>query len=169
MKKIASKFVLIILIVTFISCDKNNKITNPNEIGQQVFNVLQNLQSTTKEDFQEYFLEIDQIRGLARDDRFELTENFKNELTSVSKEDYQNIISEKYNTLKESAIFNEITLKDINYLDFIYKTKISDGLTIIEGTLYFKYKNKTYFTESEHVHLIDQFTPVEFGQIMERD
>lgn len=151
------KVILILTLILTISCGTESKVKKPSDIGNEVFNILKNLQNTSQEEFKMNFPPIDEIRGLAQDDRFDLTNSMKNQLTSIEIETYEKYIEKAYNEIKKDAINKGIILSDITYLEFIYETKDRGGLEVIDGILYFKYDGETYEIDSEYVNLKDKF------------
>ena len=139
MKKII--FICIILILN--SCSKTI-IKEPNEIGMQVFSVLQKISVTSKNDYVNNFINIDEIRELGKNEKVITDEHFRNQFTQVLKADWENLILEDYNQIKKNGIDYGINWKEIEYLDYIYEIRMKDGGKMCYGELYFKYKSDTY-------------------------
>lgn len=126
-------------IIFFItSCTK--KITEPNQIGEQVFEILKkDITKMDKDTYSNYLLSINEAKNLGN------SEEYLKEIL-----DNQNEIIVKNNEEK-------IEWNKIEYLDFKYKTKSKGVGETIRGVLAYKFETKVYETKVFAVWIDDEY------------
>ncbi|MEO0899246.1 MAG: hypothetical protein AAFY71_22735 [Bacteroidota bacterium] len=141
-------FALIFLsTMAFGSCSKAS-ISEPEQIGPQVFKILKTISINGKKDYIDNFLSIEEIRELGKNEEVVKDESTRNEMTSMLKEKWIKQITRDYNQIKEEGAGSGIVWQDIEYLDFIYTIKKKQGVKGAEGELYFKYSEDVYKVET---------------------
>lgn len=143
-KKNVMRVIMLIIAVNLISCDSTKKATEPEDIGMYAFELLKTLSQTTKSDYVNSFLTIEEIRELGKNEVVVTDPNTRNELTSMPKEEWVEDIEDDYNELKQDGGENGIKWAEIEYLDFVYEMDNEGGIKVCEGELFFKYKEDSY-------------------------
>ncbi|SES83469.1 hypothetical protein SAMN05444285_102221 [Draconibacterium orientale] len=143
-KKNVMRVIMLIIAVNLISCDSIKKATEPEDIGMYAFELLKTLSQTTKSDYVNSFLTIEEIRVLGKNEVVVTDSDTRNELTSMPKEEWVEDIEDDYNELKQDGGENGIKWAEIEYLDFVYEMDNEGGIKVCEGELFFKYKEDSY-------------------------
>jgi hypothetical protein len=119
-------------------------MSQPEQVGKVVFSILQNLSTETQSEYLDHFLPIDEVRELAKNTALLPNETDRNYYTSLKKEDWEESITEEYIRIKDKAGQAGINWKEIEYLDFTFRTREWFGLKHLEGTFYFKYQGQSF-------------------------
>ena len=126
------------IIVFISSCTK--KITEPNQIGEQTFEILKkDITKMDKDTYSNYLLSISEAKNLGN------SEEYLKEIL-----DNQNEIIVKNNEEK-------IEWNKIEYIDFKYKTKSKGVGETIRGVLAYKFETKVYETKVFAVWIDDEY------------
>lgn len=166
MKKITFfTIVVTIIIINIFSCVSIKKQKEPEDIGLYAFNILKNLSQTIKSDYVNSFLTIEDIRELGRNEEIAISQDTRNDLTSIKKEEWNDDIESDFNELKQDA--GEIGLKwtDIEYLDFVYEIEEEDGISICEGELFFKYNEISFSVDVTAVFNGEEYKLIELDSL----
>ncbi len=153
MRKLSLKLTVICGIMILSSCKTQTEIDKPEKIGTQVFSIIKEMQTTTKDGYLGSFLQIEELRELVNNKEFKIDGEIKNEIRLLTREEYYSSIKKEYNIIKGRAVGYGIEVAKITYLDFVYKTRQKGGLTVYEGILYFKYNDKIYQIESTSIDI----------------
>jgi len=135
-----------VIVFAFCACSTNN-VREPEQIGKQVFEILKNISSSSKDDYISNFLSIEEIRELGKNEDVVKDADTRNEMTSMLKEKWISKIEKDYNRIKEKGGKSGIIWNEIQYLDFVYELKDEDGIKGCEGELYFKFSDKSFKIE----------------------
>ena len=133
------QILLLTAIIFFItSCTK--KITEPNQIGEQAFEILKkDITKMDNDTYSNYLLSINEAKNLGN------SEEYLKEIL-----DNQNEIILKNNEEK-------IEWNKIEYVDFKYKTKSKGVGETIRGVLSYKFETKVYETKVFAVWIDDEY------------
>jgi|SRR5690554_3669825 len=145
MKKMNLKVLLIAILFAFSACSTNST-REPEQIGKQVFEILKNISSNSKDNYISNFLSIEEIRELGKNEEVVKDADIRNEMTSMLKEEWISEIEKDYNSIKEKGGKSGINWNEIQYLDFVYELT-EDGMKVCEGELYFKFNDKSFKIE----------------------
>ena len=137
-------FSLFLTITIALSSCSKKRLTEPEQIGKKVFEILKTISKNGKQDYIDNFLSIEEIRELGKNEEVVKEERIRNEFTSLLKEKWIGRITRDYNQIKEKGASSGIVWQDIEYLDFVYEIIDKGGIKGTEGELYFKYNEKTY-------------------------
>lgn len=159
MKK--SSFLLITLfIVTFSGYSQNSKnVATADEVGKYAFNVLKNLENTSKEQFKNNLLTIEELKEYVNKHSDSL-EEFKEEMNKTDNASYQERVFKVYNEFKEKKKEFKIVWKDIEYSNFTYDEREEVGLKGIRAKLFFKYKENEYVVRIAAIHIKNAYYPL---------
>jgi hypothetical protein len=142
--KAVLKSVLIATMIALTSCSTGS-INEPEQIGKQVFEILKNISTDSKESYISKYISIEEIRALGKNEEVVKDEGKRNFMTSMLKEKWISSIERDYNRIKENSGIN---WKNIEYLDFVYELKDKEGMKVCEGELYFKFNEKSFKIET---------------------
>ena len=119
------------LLVFFTGSSNNTQ--NPDEMGKQIFSTITKINNIPYSDFQKSFINADDCRILANQVSSNRTkENLLNDANTL---DYVENTFQKYNyDLSE----NGINWTNAEYVDWLYKYKVEDGIEGIMGVLLLK-------------------------------
>ena len=131
--------VLLVAIIFALSACSTNNVREPEQIGKQVFEILKNISSNSKDNYISNFLSIEEIRELGKNEEVVKDADTRNEMTSMLKEKWISQIEKDYNRIKEKGGKSGVNWNEIQYLDFVYELKDKDGMKVCEGELYFKF------------------------------
>lgn len=136
MKKIYALFLVSGLFLT--SCGSGTSVSDPEDIGPQVMDILEDLDGMSKEDFKEYFMSLEDIRELGEDEDIIKDEDGRNRLTKMTKSDRDEDLDKTFTRLIENGSELEIKWGDVEFDDFSYEVDSNKGLKICSGELTFK-------------------------------
>jgi len=117
----------------------NTGLLEPIDVGNQVFNMLKNLDNSTKESFVSNFLTIEEIWEIGK----QLNENSE-QFTSISEDRWQLIIESVYERIKLQGNNWNINWEEIKYSDFEFKKEEENGINGFKGTLFFKFNENSF-------------------------
>jgi hypothetical protein len=147
MKRFITLSILAVVATAFFS-SCNSGIKTPEEIGKKAFEILKNFEKSSKQDFVDNFMTIEEIHKLAEDEKEITDAEMKEEISSITQKGWNEQIEYQYEDLKEDIKYikqnNKIILKDIEFVNYEYEIENEGGLNVCEGTLYFKYNDTTY-------------------------
>ena len=167
MKKMTLKVLLVAVVFALSACSTHN-IREPEQIGQQVFEILKNISSSSKEDYISNFLSIEEIRELGKNEEVVKDADTRNEMTSMLKEKWISRIEKDYNRIKEKGGKSGIIWNEIQYLNFVYELEDKDGIKGCEGELYFKFSDKSFKIEIASIFNGTEYRLVEIEDLYEQ-
>jgi len=157
--------ILLFEILLFFSSCNNNDITEPEQIGKQVFKILKNLSVNSKAEYERNFLSIEKLVELKKNEHIVTEEKSNNKKNSKLKVERFNVIESNYNNIKERAAIYGINWKDIEYLDFVYNVEKDNGLTKCRGKIFFKYDDKSFKIEVTSIYTGNEYKLVEIKNL----
>lgn len=160
MKKL--QFVLIAIITTsfFISCQNSKNITKAEDFGPYAFNILKNLDNTSKEDFLNSLFTFEEIKTFAKRHKDSIPKKALDKLDELKKEEYEKRIGGEYDKLKAKGEKYNITWSDIEYSGYKYDERTEGGLTGIRGKLSFKHKDTLYIVRASALRDGESYIPL---------
>lgn len=167
MKNNTNKYITLCLILILVSC-KTAIVTTadkPEDIGNQVHEIVKQIPTSTQDKFQTYFLKIEELRTFVNKPEMKINQKAKNKITSWPKDEYYADIVKKYDKIKESASSHEIDLSRITLEDFTYKVKEENGLKFCEGVLHFSYKKVSYTIEGTSIYTQNGYELFRIGKL----
>lgn len=144
------KFIYLLSTLTtilFLSSCVEEKKNEPEQIGRNTFEILKNISIKSKQQYIEHFPSVEDIRELAKNETLVTDQKTRNEMTSMPKEEWIELILKDYNQTKEKAATLGINWQEITYLDYVYEIEEKKGLKGVKGKLYFKSNEKSYHIE----------------------
>lgn len=145
MKTMISKIVLSLSVsVLLVSCGSGTSVSDPEEIGEQVMDIVNDFDDMSKEDFRDRFMSMDEIRELGKNETVVKDENGRNRLTKMNESDRTRDLDRGYDQIKENVARYDIDMAGAEYDDFAYEVKTKRGIKTVRGELYFKSDGKRY-------------------------
>ncbi|WP_420573111.1 hypothetical protein [Kordia sp.] len=140
MKK--SIYILVLVLTsTLISC--NSSQPTPEElVGKDTFELLQKMETISKDDFNTYFISLEELREFAKDTT--IKDAFRNAITNVSKDIHLIRLQQSYDMIKESGTRYEIDWKNIKFREYLYQTREESGITFHDGFVAFDDQDKKF-------------------------
>ena len=145
--KTSKLFTSISLITIALSSCLNMNMTEPEQIGDHVFEILKSISTNGRKDYMDNFLSIREIRELGNNKEVVKKESTRNKMTSMPKDKWVDRITQDYNQIKEKGASSGMIWQEIEYLDFVYELEEKNGLKGMEGELYFKYDEEIFKIE----------------------
>lgn len=142
MKLTTAIFALLLLFIT--SCGHSPGVSEPEDVGEQVTDILSDLDDMSEEEFGECFMSLEDIRELGEDDDVIKDKDMRNRLTKMTKEDRNKGIERAYERLKEKGKEFKIVWDEIEMDDFSYEVESEKGMKVCEGNLMIKQGGKKY-------------------------
>ena len=166
--KAVLKSVLIATMIALTSCSTGS-INEPEQIGKQVFEILKNISTNSKESYISKFISIEEIRALGKNEEVVKDEGTRNQMTSMLKEKWISGIERGYNRIKEKAGKSGVNWKNIEYLDFVYELKDKNGMKVCEGELYFKFNEKSFKIETSSLWNGKEYKLIDVEDLYEQE
>jgi hypothetical protein len=117
-------------------------MTSPDNIGTRAFEVLKNIPHSTDQEFFADYMSIDDLHQLAKDS---ITDTGSQEiLLSRTEAEYRKQVMEDLTAIKRKAKKLGIELDNITYQNFESKLKSKDGVSGVDGKLFFGFDGKAY-------------------------
>ena len=168
MKKIVTLFVLSIVLISFTSCVSTKYVKEPDAVGKNAFRILKNLRNMSKQEFVDKLLTIETLREAIKKEGNQFSEKVKNEISRMTKEDYNCRIVRDYNEIKEKAIEYGIIWDQIEYVDYIYKTRVKNGVNESDGKLFFSHNAQTYSVSIATMNLGKGYSIIELERLRKK-
>ncbi|MEM6685323.1 MAG: hypothetical protein AAF617_05950 [Bacteroidota bacterium] len=141
MKK--SIFIVFTIFVGFISCTSK---PNPEAlIGKHTFSLLQKMNDLSQEEFNSYFLSLNELRELAKDTTIQ--ETFRNAVTNVTQEVHSRRLQQSYTMIKESGKRFQIDWTAITFREYPYTIRDASGIAFQDGFVAFDHNEKKFVTK----------------------
>lgn len=133
------------MLIAFAFTDySSHNMKDPEQIGNQVFKILKNINSSSKNDYISNFISIEEIRELLKKEEVSKDTDTSNLMHSITKENIIRSLEKDYNRIIDKGRKLGIRWNEIQYLHFFSESEEEAGIKVCEGDLYFKC-NDTYF------------------------
>lgn len=121
------------------------KIETPEDIGNQVLDILHDLDELSESEYLTHFITADQLHSIARDTNLVKQQAGKIALLSVTQESMKTRNIGDFKMLKQVGKTLKIDWKNIRSLRFEFQTdRFNKGARFCFGTLTFEHKGKKY-------------------------
>lgn len=157
------RILLLLSVVSFLSCQNNGKISSPEDLGKRAFDVLKNIKEYSYEEYSSVLYSADSLVKIIMNEK-EISElpltNFQREKVIQSGlSDINKSRLKSYNDLKLEGLKNNIEWKKIEFVDFIvdedYKaindSEGNEEILIGDAKLYFKSNNSTFVVSTGYI------------------
>lgn len=146
MKKTIGLLVLSVLVLT--ACGPSSRVSDPEDVADQVMDILEDMGDMSKEDFREEFLTFDELQDLAEDEEAITKSLARKRLKERKESDFNEDLDKSFSRLIERGAEYDIEWDDIEFVDFEYKVDKNDGIKACGGRVIFKSGNKKYTASS---------------------
>jgi hypothetical protein len=143
MKKSIYIISLIVISVVYSSC--NAGASADETIGKRTFELLQKLDTISSASFSNHFISLEELREFVKDTAIQ--DNFRNAMTSLSKEKHQEGLLQAYEMIKESGVRQQINWKDITFKEYVFQERPDNGVTFHDGFVVFNHHTKTFMAK----------------------
>ncbi|MEM6719072.1 MAG: hypothetical protein AAF611_07155 [Bacteroidota bacterium] len=134
------------LIITMLVMGCNSSQPKAEElIGKHTFELLQKMNDLSQEEFNTYFLSLNELREFAKDTTIEDT--FRNAVTNVSKEVHAIRLQQSYEMIQESGKRYKIDWKAITFREYPYTIRDESGISFQDGFVAFDHNEKKFVTK----------------------
>jgi len=168
MKSLFYVMIIVTNIIILVSCGKES-IQDPEAIGKNTFEILQNIDQYSLEEYKSNLISINELRELAKNEDVITKESKRNILSKIPIEKWNEQIEEDYNKLIEIGAEDEINWSQIEFLDYIYQIKTDSGAKETYGTLSFKFNNKKYNVKINSIYDGNEFKIIAINRIVGYD
>jgi len=120
---IKNKITLLISIVFIFNSCMHEKVTVPDELGHKIFQMLNKITETSKEEFISNYMSIEEMHMLGKSDsvmKYRGANQF-NYLLNKTEKEWIIERAKEYNDIKTTAAKNGIQWNEIEYLDLLMK------------------------------------------------
>ena len=152
MRNIYSVVIMLAMMAGFSSCsngakkasERGEKITEPEQIGQQVFNILKNIEYKSEDGdkkFAKNFLSYSEVMGFGENESVSNNSGVKDALATMTEEEWTETIYQVYIDMLSWILLHDVNLGNIKYKDFIYDlVDLHEGGKFLQGRLIITHK-----------------------------
>lgn len=159
----------IALLVLFItSCGSDSSVSDPEDIGPQVMDLLEELDDMSKGDYSEYFMTLEEVRELGENEDVIKDEAGRNRLTKMTKDDRNKELDRSFSRLIETGSEYGIKWSEVEFVDFAYEVETQRGIKSCRGELTFKHGSKKYEVRTISIFDGSNYCLVEVGRPREK-
>lgn len=135
------KAIFIFILTCIISCT-SKKPTTVQLVGKHTFELLQNMETISQEEFNKYFISLEELREFVKDTV--VAETFRNAIMKVSPETHNTRLELSYQMIKETGETYAIDWNAIEFKEYMYQTKLHEGFDFHNGYVVFTHNKKEY-------------------------
>jgi hypothetical protein len=139
--------ILPFIILSICSCS-DPLLKEPEQVGEKVYQIAKRLNTQSKEEYIKFFLTVEEMRELGKNEELITEENIRNYLTSMSKDNWNQIVFKEYDHIISRGKEYKIDWAEIEYSDYTFKIDKEDGFKSSTGKLYFKDQENSYYLET---------------------
>jgi len=156
---------LIVLLTLFISsCGSDSSVSDPEDVGPQVMDLLEDLGDLSKEDFRDYFMTLEEVRELGENEDVIKDEDGRNRLTKMTKEDRDKELDRSFSRLIETGSELGIKWSEVEMDDFAYEVETKRGIKSCRGELTFKHGSDKFVVRTISIFDGSDYCLVEVGR-----
>lgn len=164
MKNRLSLIMLLAAGIFWVSCN-NTKLSNPENVGPHVFEILKQLNTETQDSYASKFLSVAEIKEISQKKDVVSSEETKKEMIELQEGPWLNRIYKDFNEIKSFANNSSIDWPKIEYSGWSFETLDFDGVQACRGDLYFISGGRTYLLEIYSVYNGEEYRLVEVEDI----
>lgn len=120
------------------SCSSKDRVSKPDEIGEQVVNLLDEMDDLTMSEFSDYFMSAGDMRKMGENKDLKLDPEVRKALKNTTKNQVKLRHTFMFNRLKRKGRRLGIGWADIKLSDFNYETENPDDSYVLRGALVFR-------------------------------
>lgn len=150
MKKTIGLFALAFIVLT--ACGPSSRVSEPEDVSDQVMDILEDLDDMSKEDFKEHFLTLDEMKDLAEDEEVITESELRKAIKKRKESDYNEDIEKGFSRIIERGSELGIKWSEIEFVDFEYEVEKRGGMKACGGNVIFKSGGKKFSVRSMSVY-----------------
>ncbi|XOV68744.1 MAG: hypothetical protein ACFHU9_06095 [Fluviicola sp.] len=149
MKKTIGLFALAFIVLT--ACGPSSRVSDPEDVGDQVMNILEDLDDMSKEDFKENFLSFEEMQELAEDKEVITDADMRKRIKKRKESDYNEDMDKRFSRIIENGSELGIKWSEIEFVDFEYEVEKRGGMKGCGGKVIFKSGGKKFQVNSTSI------------------
>ncbi|MCR9173435.1 MAG: hypothetical protein NXI10_13120 [bacterium] len=142
MKKIIGLFALSFLVLT--ACGPSSRVSDPEDIADQVMDIIEDMDDMSKEDFRDEFMTFDEFQDLAEDEEVVTEKEARKRIKEMKESDRNEDLDKDFARIVERGSKHKIKWDEIEFVDFEYEVEKDRGMKACGGKVIFKSGSKKY-------------------------
>ncbi|MEM6719074.1 MAG: hypothetical protein AAF611_07165 [Bacteroidota bacterium] len=169
MKKLSFVLVAFIAISLCISCQKTKKLSNSEDVGPYVLELLRNFDTTTPEDFKNSLFTLEEIKAFGEKYKDSIPAEAIQSIELLKKEAYDKRINSAYEDIKNGGENYNIDWNAIDFYRFNSDKQTNGGLTGIRGELQFTFNDTIYTVRTTALLIEEKYIPVIVNRLRQKE
>jgi hypothetical protein len=132
-----------LFLVLFSACSDRRGV-NPEDVGEQVFGMLQSVPKSDMNDYFSNFISLEEIHAMAQDETLVKNLSTRRRMASMTQLDWNALIIEDRTAVLERGLVKGVVWEDIEFEDFQYEVTEKEGIKGVDGELLFSSEEKTF-------------------------
>ena len=150
MKKTIGLFALAFIVLT--ACGPSSRVSEPEDVADQVMDILEDLDDMSKEDFKEHFLSLEEFKEMAEDKEIITDADLRKAIKKRKESEYNEGIEKGFSRIIEKGSELKIKWDEIEFVDFEYEVEKRGGMKGCGGRVIFKSGGKKYSVRSMSIY-----------------
>lgn len=150
MKKTIGLFALAFIVLT--ACGPSSRVSEPEDVSDQVMDILEDLDDMSKEDFRDAFMTYDEMQYLAEDTDVITDKDARKRLKKMKESELKKDMDKGFARILEKGSELKIKWADIEFVDFEYEVEKRRGMKACGGMVTFKSGKKKYNMRSVSIY-----------------
>jgi hypothetical protein len=153
MKFLIQPFAVLSLVFLFASCGGELKtVDKPEDIGPQVFAILEDLDEMTKPQYRQHFLTIEDIHAMAKNESLGMSKEMSDFFLAQDKEEYDKDLNDDFKKINKKGSKHGIDWTQIEYINFTSEIRTKGKVKQCDGEMKFKYRKNPYVIETRSLY-----------------
>lgn len=153
MKILFKLFAILLTVAISASCTFDFKtVDNAEDIGPQVFAVLEDMDEMTKSQFRQHFLNIEDIHAMAKNESLGMSKEMSNFFLAQDKKEYDEDMNDNFKKIDKKGTKYGIEWTQIKYVKFTSKIRSKGEIKQCDGEMTFKYRKTPYLVETRSLY-----------------
>jgi hypothetical protein len=150
MKKSIGLFAIMFLVLT--ACGPSSRVSEPEDISDQVMDIITELDDMSKEDFKEEFMSFDEVQDLADDEDLIKDSKVRKQMKKMKESEVNEDYERSFARIIEEGSENKIEWSEAEFVDFEYEVSSNGGMKSCRGKVIFKVGSKKYSMRSNSIY-----------------
>lgn len=153
MKFLIQSFTVLSIVFLFASCGgKLKTVDKIEDIGLQVFAVLEDMDEMTKAQFRQHFLTIEDIHAMAKNESLGMSKEMSDFFLAQDKEEFDKDLNDSFKKIDKKGEKLGIEWTQIEYEKFTSKIRNKGQVKQCEGEMTFNYRKRLYVVETRSLY-----------------
>ncbi|PWL27697.1 MAG: hypothetical protein DCO96_10350 [Fluviicola sp. XM-24bin1] len=144
-------FCFLALVILVVACDAKGEVSEPEDIGPQVMQILEGLNDISEPEFSEHFITHKQLHEIADNKQLVKDDEQRRSMKSVTKTQVKVRYAFMFQRLQSAGKRYGIDWKDIKFVAFKHKEEEIKGVKFCYGELKFKHRSNSYVIETSSI------------------